>query len=71
MHPAEEYLRSLREIHASRAGVPETSYYGSLEALLNWAGALLNPRVRCVINVRNQGAGLPDGGFFTRQQLRD
>lgn len=38
--------------------------------LLNSIGAGLKPRVRCVINVRNQGAGIPDGGLFTADQLQ-
>jgi hypothetical protein len=56
------YLRELRGIRPS--GVKETAFYPALSNLLNAAGASLKPRVRCVINPRNQGAGIPDGGTF-------
>jgi hypothetical protein len=67
MHPLETYLRDLRTIHTQ--GVAETSGYGPLATLLNEIGATLKPRVRCIINTRNQGAGIPDGGLFTPDQL--
>ncbi len=70
MHPLENYLRALRDIRSSGAAVPETSYYGPLAELLNEVGRRVRPRVLCVVNPKNQGAGLPDGGFFTRDQLR-
>ncbi|MBN1459886.1 MAG: DNA methyltransferase, partial [Armatimonadetes bacterium] len=69
MHPLEAYLREVRDIRSSGGGVEETSYYGPLAALLNTAGAALSPRVRCIVNVRNLGAGVPDGGFFTTDQF--
>jgi hypothetical protein len=37
---------------------------------LNAVGATLNPKVRVVINIKNRGAGLPDGGLFTANQLK-
>jgi hypothetical protein len=73
VHPLETYLRALRDIRLSvstPAAVPETSYYGPLAELLNEAGRRVRPHVLCVVNPKNQGAGLPDGGFFTRDQLR-
>ena len=48
----------------------EVSGYGALQALLNSAGERLSPRVRAVVNPRNRGAGTPDGGLFTSDQLR-
>ncbi|HVX41505.1 MAG TPA: type ISP restriction/modification enzyme [Gemmatimonadaceae bacterium] len=69
MHPVESYLRDLAEIRATGAAVPETSYYPALSNLLNEIGSTLVPRVRCVINIQNRGAGLPDGGLFTRDQF--
>ncbi|MDQ3547423.1 MAG: N-6 DNA methylase, partial [Chloroflexota bacterium] len=30
----------------------------------------LNPKVRCILQLRNAGAGIPDGGLFTQDQLR-
>ncbi len=65
----ENYLHELFEIHSSWAGRPETSYYGPLETLLNEIGKTLKPRVRCVMALKNQGAGFPDGGLFTADQL--
>ena len=64
------YLRSLWEDHASGEAVAETSGYGALQALMNDAGRELNPSVRAIVNIRNRGAGIPDGGLFTADQLR-
>jgi hypothetical protein len=70
MHPLESYLRDLQEIRSTGAAVKETSFYPPLANLLNAVGQQLRPRVRCVINLRNQGAGLPDGGLFTPDQFQ-
>jgi hypothetical protein len=43
--------------------------YGALEALFNEVGKMLKPRVRCIINLKNRGAGLPDGGLFAANQF--
>ncbi len=67
MKPLENYLSNLHDIHRSGAAVPETSYYGTLENLLNEIGKTLKPKVRCIINIKNRGAGIPDGGLFTSQ----
>lgn len=64
MNPLETYLTKCREIHATGAGVAETSYYGTLERLFEEIGKTLKPKVRCVINLANRGAGLPDGGLL-------
>ena len=69
MNPAEAYLTELRDIRASGAAVPETSGYGALANLLNEVGAKLKPKVRCLINLQNAGAGIPDGGLFTASQF--
>ncbi len=66
----ETYLRELRDIRATGAAAPETSYYGVLERLLNEVGAELSPKVRCVLNPANRGAGIPDGGLFTAEQYQ-
>jgi hypothetical protein len=65
----ERYLLDLRDIHSSGAGVKETSYYGRLENLLNTVGAGLTPKVKAIIHLTNQGAGIPDGGLFTSEQF--
>ncbi len=69
MHPLESYLAQLRDIHATGAAVDETSYYGALENLFNEIGKKLKPKVRCVIQLKNRGAGHPDGGLFTADQF--
>ncbi|MCE5191553.1 MAG: N-6 DNA methylase [Actinomycetia bacterium] len=69
--PVESYFSELRDIHNSGAGVAETSYYGPLAALLSAVGAKLKPKVTAIINLRNTGAGIPDGGLFTANQLKN
>ena len=51
-------------------GVAETSGYPALSNLLNEIGKTLKPKVRCVINPANVGAGIPDGGLFTPDQFQ-
>jgi hypothetical protein len=63
----ETYIRDLHEAHA--AGVPETTHYSALRTLLNEIGSKLKPKVRCIINPKNEGAGIPDGGLYTSNQL--
>jgi hypothetical protein len=70
MHPLGAYLRDLRDIRSTGAAVKEMSYYLPLANLLNAVGHSLKPRVRCVINLRNLGAGMPDGGLFTPNQFQ-
>ena len=71
MHPLEIYLEELSAIRSSGAAVKETSGYGSLANLFNAIGQTLKPKVRCFIHVKNSGAGLPDGGLFTTDQLKN
>ncbi len=68
--PLENYLAGLRDIRSSGAGVDETSYYGQLENLFNEIGKTLKPRVKCILQLKNRGAGNPDGGLFTEDQYR-
>jgi hypothetical protein len=70
MNPLETYLTELREIHDSGAATKETSGYPALAKLLDAAGHTLKPKVRCLIQLKNSGAGLPDGGLFTPDQLK-
>jgi len=69
MTPLEKFLHDVSEIRSSRAAVDETPYYGSLETLFNEIGKSLKPRVRCIVHIKDQGAGLPDGGLFTAEQF--
>jgi hypothetical protein len=70
-HPLALYLADCRNRRATGALTPETSLYSPLEALLNAASAAakLKPKVICFMNLKNQGAGLPDGGLFTKDQI--
>lgn len=70
MSPFEQYIQELRDIQATGAAVKETSYYSALANLLNAIGSTLKPKVRCVMQLKNQGAGLPDGGLFTARQFQ-
>lgn len=64
-----DYLVELRATRATGANTPETSFYPALKALFDAIGAGLKPKVLCVMNLRDQGAGLPDGGLFTADQF--
>ncbi|MBM4273372.1 MAG: DNA methyltransferase [Deltaproteobacteria bacterium] len=70
MNPLETYLRELYDIRSTGAATPETAYYPPLSNLLNEIGKTLKPKVRCIINLKNRGAGLPDGGLFTPDQFK-
>lgn len=70
MHPVESYLVKLAEIRASGHATDETSYYPAIEALLAEVGKRLKPRVSPVLQLKNRGAGQPDGGLFTHDQLK-
>jgi hypothetical protein len=70
MTPLETYIRELHDIRSSGAAVKETSSYGPLASLFNEIGKSLKPKVKCIINLQNRGAGLPDGGFFTQEQFQ-
>jgi hypothetical protein len=69
LDPLETYLSELHDIHASGAGVPETSYYPAWRDRLNAVGAELKPKVRCIVHGKNIGAGIPDIGLFTPDQF--
>jgi hypothetical protein len=66
----ERYLTDMGEVRGTRSNVPETSFYPALERLLSDIGKSFSPKVRCVINLANRGAGLPDGGLFSADQFR-
>ena len=67
MHPLEIYLT---EVALLRGATKETSGYPALANLLNTAGHALKPKVKCIIHPKNAGAGIPDGGLFTPDQLK-
>jgi hypothetical protein len=69
-NPLEAYLKEMRDIRGTGAAVAETSYYPALSTLLNEIGKTLKPKVRCVQTLADSGAGLPDFGMFTADQIR-
>lgn len=64
------YLSRLAEIRSTGGATSETSYYSALETLLNEAGRLLDPHVICNGQLRCQGAGHPDFGFYSKKQCQ-
>lgn len=66
--PFEAYLSELSDLRG--ISTKETSGYGVLQNLLNAAGHALKPKVKCLIHPKNSGAGIPDGGLFTPDQLK-
>jgi len=63
-------LTELRDIRSTGAAQDETGYYGPLGKLLDDVGKPLKPRVHCIMGLKNQGAGMPDGGLFTPDQFQ-
>ena len=66
----EEYLSELRRIRATGGGTGELSYYPPLNNLLNAVGGTLRPRVYCVSQLAQQGAGHPDFGLYAARQVQ-
>ena len=66
----ETYLEDLRRIRASGGATAETSSYTPLEMLLDAVGAELTPKVFCVGQLRDQGAGHPDFGLYAAPQVQ-
>ena len=66
----ETYLDDLRRVRASGGATGERSSYGPLANLLNAVGATLKPKVFCVGELADQGAGHPDFGLYTAKQVQ-
>ena len=66
----EHYLTDLRRIRASGGATGERSIYGPLANLLNDIGATLKPKVFCVGELADQGAGHPDFGLYSAKQVQ-
>ena len=69
MNDLGQFLSACKAVHASGAGTVETSYYTAVNQLLDSVGAQLSPKVRCIMQLKNLGAGNPDGGLFTADQF--
>ena len=66
----EAYFADLRRIRSSGGATGERSYYPPLTNLLNAIGALLKPKVFCVDELADQGAGHPDFGLYAARQVQ-
>ena len=66
----EDYLTDLRKIRASGGGTGERSYYPPLTNLLNAVGSILKPKVFCISELAQQGAGHPDIGLYAAKQVQ-
>ena len=66
----EEYLSDLRRLRASGGATVERSTYPALANLINAVGATLRPRVFCVVELADQGAGHPDIGLYAAGQVQ-
>ena len=67
---AEEYFEALRRIRASGGATGELSYYPPLANLLNAVGDTLRPKVFCINEMAQQGAGHPDFGLYAAKQVQ-
>ena len=66
----ETYFEDLRRVRASGGATGERSSYGPLANLLNAVGGALKPKVFCVIEMADQGAGHPDLGLYAARQVQ-
>ncbi len=66
----EAYFADLRRVRASGGATAERSYYPALEGLLRAVGATLKPKVFCVQELADQGAGHPDLALYTARQVQ-
>ena len=66
----EAYFTDLRLVRGSGGATDERSLYVPLANLLNAVGGLLRPKVFCVQDLANQGAGHPDFGLYTTRQVQ-
>ena len=66
----ETYFADLGRVRASGGATGERSSYGPLANLLNAVGATLKPKVFCVGELADQGAGHPDFGLYAAKQLQ-
>ena len=66
----EIYFEDLQRIRALGGGTGERSFYGPLANLLNAIGDTLKPKVSCVIELADQGAGHPDLGLYAARQMQ-
>ena len=67
----EAYFTDMGRVHASGGGTGERSYYPALANLLGAVGHGLKPKVFCVLEGADQGAGHPDYALYTAKQVQN
>ena len=67
---AETYFSELARTRAVGGATGELSSHHPLANLLNAVGAALRPKVFCVHELANQGAGRPDFGLYSARQVQ-
>jgi len=63
-YSVQQYVHDLRAIRNTGSATDETSFYPPVDRLLNAAGDTLKPKVLFSTQLRDDGAGRPDGGLF-------
>ncbi len=66
----ESFFSSVRDVHSLGAGTKERSYYPAISELLNAIGQELKPKVLCLSDLGDAGAGHPDFGLFAASQVQ-
>jgi SAM-dependent methyltransferase len=64
------YFSDLRDKRGLGAGTPERSYYPAVSKLLDAIGEQLKPKVLCLADLSNTGAGQPDFGLYVANQVQ-
>ncbi len=67
---AEAYFADLGRVYASGGATGERSSYGPLHGLLTAVGAAIKPKVHCVQEPADQGAGHPDFALYAARQMQ-
>ncbi len=66
----EDYLAELARVRHTGGATGERSAYGPLGNLLDAVGNALRPKVFCVGEMADQGAGHPDFGLYSAKQVQ-
>ena len=66
----QRYFRAVADTRSSGGATAERSYYTALANLLDAVGETHDPKVRCVTELKDMGAGHPDMGLYSARQLR-
>ena len=66
----EHYFADLQRIRASGGATGERSVYTPIANLLNAVGGALKPKVFCIGELADQGAGHPDFGLYAARQVQ-